>query len=1727
MKKGIWVFRTLLLCLLLTGMFIPGGQSAQAGAGGPHNPGLEKGTLDGSPIDWNISPAPGGAVIVVNSENATEFPTYASMENASVNPYRGNLMLRLGIPKGPSQNQKPGENLAYQRFTPDCTTLQFSFRVFSWEFRGGDTFRFDLSESGTNGARVGTLEQLIITMPDSSTIDLAESSPAKGGWGFTTVGKAKNGAWLDTGWQKATITIPQEYVGVPLTLTYAVGGASSGSHPIWAYFDNVNTPPVAQFDLLPGAQTRYEGTVVDFHDTSYDPDPGDSVVAWNWKVGWGELDSSGNYAETATSNLKNPYFIPPNDGNYTVTLTVSDSYGATDSKSVTMGVVNAPPIVNALNVEVLTGGTANLVGRFLDPGWQDTHNATWSVGTLTSLREDNLAFMDSGIVTGDLASVSASLTGTLTVTDDSGAATSDNFSITVVNDDPLRDEPNDNVTEATPLNSDSVHLSYIQSASDIDVFEIRNPDGSALTAGSEVLVTLKNLPADYDLILLIQRLADKWDAGGWNMGGWNMGGWNMGGWNMGGWNMGGWNMGGWNMGGWNMGGWNMGGWNMGGWNMGGWNMGGWNMGGWNMGGWNMGGWNIGGWNMGGWNMGGWNMGDFTEFPLSRMSYNGLQVLNDNIGGTDISLEELGLSLEQLGGDGDIAVAGFSANRGLSDEVALARADVDGTRIFAVVVANGAYSTSPYSLQVETSSPLDIATWLASQNIIYSPPVSNWADNTTAIIHTYNLTPKKTLFVTQRERIVGRYGSANWTALSDNLTALADHPAIAGDIISVPISIYDAWDHDYSNISAANQVTLGIRNAIMEYLTANPDIQYVVLVGSDDIIPFHRTPDETGIGNERDYLANSFLKPGSPLFFSLLQGYMLTDDYYVDSFPMPWQGRALYVPDKAVSRLVETPANIEDIAQAFLASDGKLNANTALVTGYDFFDDGAGAVKDILVSANIATDDSLRSPTAWTADELRTKFLTVRHDIANINAHYTHYLALSASGFVSGNFSDVLTSTQVSSATANLLDSIIFTIGCHSGLNVPDASAFSAADVGSSVDPRLDFPQSMHQAIFLASTGFGYGDDEGIGGTERLMGLFLDEALRNANGDSLADVTVGQALKAAKQGYITGLSTITAYDEKSSTEFTLYGLPQYQVELPATTSSLSVQAAAPTGGDTFNLTIIDGATSTTTVYPLTPVNTTSGSYYTADGDAQATPGRPIQPRVVINLPGGDPVHGALVVSGTYREIPGFDPVITRPTDEWEVGAAEQQVDLQAYWPSELATVNSLETGGNVTQTLVIVPGQFRADRAISGNVTGTQRLFTALTIRLLRSPLTPPAPEDFNPPTLTQMDLQAAGATSANVTVSASDPSGIKMLSVLSFANGTVTATTNYVTGSPLPTSASLTITVPFSGNERLVVYVGDAKGNIASYTGKGASLRLIRVDAGPDQGFVPGVPGVPGVPVNFTTTLSNFTDLAAPVFYTWNFADGTSASGQVTGSSFTVSHAYSGDPRQAIAKLRVTDSDGGIGVDTVRVTIKTIPAISMASSVNPSIVGQPVTFAANVSANTSLFWPIWLPTPVGGNVTFTDNLSSWNMTVPIVQLGEGVAQASVTTTALPPGWHVISASYSGDTFFYPGSGNLTQEVYYNFAWQSPIAGSQYEVGRTIPVKFTITDFNGVPTFDPVAEVWVTDTSAVTQYKGTADPTGGYYHTNIETDDLLAGNLTISISLDGWFLSNTSVTIILK
>jgi hypothetical protein len=76
------------------------------------------------------------------------------------------------------------------------------------------------------------------------------------------------GQFIDSGWQVVKVVgLPAD--GRNLTISYQSTGTKDASKPTWAYWDNVNTPPVAKFSFLPAHPK--EGDIVEFADSSVRP----------------------------------------------------------------------------------------------------------------------------------------------------------------------------------------------------------------------------------------------------------------------------------------------------------------------------------------------------------------------------------------------------------------------------------------------------------------------------------------------------------------------------------------------------------------------------------------------------------------------------------------------------------------------------------------------------------------------------------------------------------------------------------------------------------------------------------------------------------------------------------------------------------------------------------------------------------------------------------------------------------------------------------------------------------------------------------------------------------------------------------------------------------------------------------------------------------------------------------------------------------------------------------------------------------------------------------------------------------------------------------------------------------------------------------------------------------------------------------------------------------------
>src|SRR6185369_9422549 len=113
-------------------------------------------------------------------------------------------------------------------------------------------------------------------------------------------------------------------------------------------------------------------------------------------------------------------------------------------------------------------------------------------------------------------------------------------------------------------------------------------------------------------------------------------------------------------------------------------------------------------------------------------------------------------------------------------------------------------------------------------------------------------------------------------------------------------------------------------------------------------------------NEADYaqqLGASVLNPTKPLYGSLFYRFTQTDNFYADRKPTPWRGRALFLPDLPIGRLVESPIDINHYLNGYITAitnpytirgDLAYTPNPAhfagaLVTGYDFTTDEALAI----------------------------------------------------------------------------------------------------------------------------------------------------------------------------------------------------------------------------------------------------------------------------------------------------------------------------------------------------------------------------------------------------------------------------------------------------------------------------------------------------------------------------------------------------------------------------------------------------------------------------------------------------------------------------------------------------------------------------------------------------------------------------------------------------------------
>ena len=126
-----------------------------------------------------------------------------------------------------------------------------------------------------------------------------------------------------------------------------------------------NRAPVARFSAPAGAD---EGEALSFDGSrSYDQDGDALTYAWS-------------FGDGTTATGAQPTYAYPDDGTFTVTLTVTDVHGAASSTSRTVTIANVAPQVSAFaGATLLQGETYTSSGSFTDPG-ADTWSARVDYG---------------------------------------------------------------------------------------------------------------------------------------------------------------------------------------------------------------------------------------------------------------------------------------------------------------------------------------------------------------------------------------------------------------------------------------------------------------------------------------------------------------------------------------------------------------------------------------------------------------------------------------------------------------------------------------------------------------------------------------------------------------------------------------------------------------------------------------------------------------------------------------------------------------------------------------------------------------------------------------------------------------------------------------------------------------------------------------------------------------------------------------------------------------------------------------------------------------------------------------------------------------------------------------------------------------------------------------------------------------------------------------------------
>lgn len=410
-----------------------------------------------------------------------------------------------------------------------------------------------------------------------------------------------------------------------------------------------------------------------------------------------------------------------------------------------------------------------------------------------------------------------------------------------------------------------------------------------------------------------------------------------------------------------------------------------------------------------------------------------------------------------------------------------------------------------------------------------------------------------------------------------------------------------------------------------------------------------------------------------------------------------------------------------------------------------------------------------------------------------------------------------------------------------------------------------------------------------------------------------------------------------------------------------------------------------------------------------------------------------------------------------------------------------------TSSNTAVATVNRHGMVTAAGAGSTTVTATYTLSGQQVQTTI--PVNVRAPKLSATPTALIFGNQNVGSGSApqQITLSNTSDSPISVIGIR--ASSDFAETDDCVSSSPLPPSASCTVSISF-----VPAVVGARNGSVRianNFNIIPATLQLSGTGIGQPATSTTlassANPTVFGQATTFSASVTPVSGSGTPTG-TVAFADGTNTLGTtslsgaqaaLTVSSLSVgphsiTAAYSGD-----ANFLASTSSA-----LSQVVNQALTAVALTSSVNPSTLNSSINLTANVS----------LVAPGAGTPTGTITFQDGSNTLGITSISSA-GQATLAINSLAVGSHSVVASYSGDTNFQASTGNFSEQIAYGICVLYDQTRS-VNSGATFPIKLYLCDVNGN---DVSSSGIVLHATAVTNLSGFSGPVESPGNANPDND----------------------------